>query len=251
MVTKDYRLTILLAAVFVAISGFALSVRAASTVEFPQDELAAESVYPVFDQPTTVKNRSVNYMGRFEVGLQLGYNLMEPFYNPLSFGGTATYHLDEVHAINLYGTVFVPGLSDNGENLNRIPIGSGTVAAANLQFAPSPKLVGLASYQYNAYYGKISLGKDVIMNLGLYGLGGLGMIGVGDSNLFAANVGVGQRFHFTPNVAFRFDLRVVVFQGPDVLSRKLASETREVSASEFDHKLSFMNLLSFGGVYLF
>lgn len=66
----------------------------AEVIQFPTEELATESVMPVFDQPAVVRNRVVELAKRFEVGILMGYALTEPFYNPLQLGATFTYHIN-------------------------------------------------------------------------------------------------------------------------------------------------------------
>lgn len=220
---------------------------AAEAIQFPNEELASESVLPVFDQPVSVKNQNVVTKRRFEIGPLGGYSLMEPFYNPMSVGLSASYHFDEVSAVNLMGSYFFQGLSNNGSNLNPVP---GTTNYVNLQYAPAPKYLVLVDYQYTGFYGKISIAKDFIMNLSLYGLAGAGMIGVGDAYNPAINVGIGQKFYFTPNFALRFDFRFLAYQGPDVLSKNLSGASSQVAAAQFSQTTNYISLLSFGAVFL-
>ncbi len=51
----------------------------AEEVEFPEEELARESVLPVFESRRDVLNRWVNTAERFEVGLGAGLMIDEPF----------------------------------------------------------------------------------------------------------------------------------------------------------------------------
>lgn len=221
----------------------------AATIEFPESELAAESVLPVFDHPESVKSRNVKTAHRLELGGFMGYALTEAFYNPLSYGMNATYHFNEVQAINIVGSMNVTGLNDYGNQLNPVPRSS-PPENLNVQYAPAPKYLLLANYQHTAFYGKISVSKDYVMNLSLYGFGGAGMIGLGDTSAPVGNFGIGQKFYFTPSLAFRADLRFLVYQGPDPLSRRLSAVTSEQPASSFDQKLNFNGQLSFGAVYL-
>jgi hypothetical protein len=82
------------------------SVAHTEVIEFPEDELATESVLPVFDQPVGVKNRSVNTAHRFELGVEAGYDMTEPFFSPYTIGGSATYHFNEESGLNILGTYF-------------------------------------------------------------------------------------------------------------------------------------------------
>jgi outer membrane beta-barrel protein len=225
---------------------------AADSIEFPDDELASESVLPVFDRSESVKNRAVRSAGRFEFGPTGSYSLLEPLFNPMSFGATATYHFSETNGINFFGTYFMKGLSDNGNNLNPVPgrTGSPSELNFNAQYAPAPKYLGLVNYQFTPFYGKISLTKDYIMNLALYGFVGGGMMGVGDSAAPVGNFGIGQKLYFSRNFALRMDLRFLGYSGPDVVSRNLAAEKAEVSAEKFEKKLIFSSLVSVGAVFL-
>lgn len=222
----------------------------AETIQFPTDELATESVLPIFDQPTSVKNKVVPLSKRVELGVLFGYALTEPFYNPYQYGGEISYHFDEENGLNLYGSIFMEGLSNEASQLNPIP-GLSPPVNANLQYGPAPKYLGIASWQYSAYYGKLSLTKDYVMNLHLYGLAGLGMIGLGDASKPVIAVGLGQKFYFDPSWAFRFDLRLLAYQGPDPVSIRLDNKSGPQPASAFDEKTFFEGLLNVGVSYMF
>ncbi len=220
----------------------------AETIQFPSEELATESVLPVFDQPTSVKNRTVSLAKRIEVGALMGYALTEPFYNPFQIGGTLSYHLNEDHGINIYGVTFLQGLSNEAAQLNPIPGSAGI--NGNLQYGPAPKYLFIGSWQYSAYYGKLSFTKDYVMNLHLYGLAGIGMYGLGDASKPVLTVGLGQKFHFTPSLSFRFDLRLLTYMGPDPVSIRLDNKTTVQPSSAFAEKLFFEGLLNFGISYM-
>ena len=71
--------------------------QSSSEVEVPDDELAKESVYPVFDQPISVKNRNVSTVKRFDIGIFGGLALTEPIFNTVKFGLAGNYHLSDDH----------------------------------------------------------------------------------------------------------------------------------------------------------
>jgi hypothetical protein len=71
----------------------------AEVIEFSEDELARESVLPVFDQPEAVKRRYVPFDGRFEVGAFVGATLNDPFFNTYPFGLELKYHLSNFQPI--------------------------------------------------------------------------------------------------------------------------------------------------------
>lgn len=240
---------------FCLVAGLAISaVGQAEVIQFPTEELATESVLPVFDQPDVVRNRVVGLAKRFEVGLLMGYALTEPFYNPLQLGGTFSYHINEAHGINIFGATFLEGLSGEAAQLNPIPNSGPPPIYANLQDGPSPKYLVIGSWQYSAYYGKLSFTKDYVMNLHLYGLAGIGMYGLGDASKPVVSVGLGQKFHFTPSLSLRFDLRLLTYMGPDPTSglKELSrpGRTTPVPTSAFADKLMLEGLLNVGFSYM-
>ena len=224
--------------------------RAAEVIQFPDEELASESVLPVFDQPDSVRNRNVLMAKRTEIGVVGGLSLLEPFFNPYSLGLTGSYHFNEERGIEVLGLYYMQGLSNNAQGLNPIP-GTSPAENANLQYAPAPKYLLAANYQHTGFYGKVSLAKDFVMHLNIYGLFGAGVIGVGDSTNPLLNAGIGQKMYFSPNFALRVDFRFLVYQGPDVLSKKLNTATSERPASEFGQKINYASLLSAGVVFFF
>jgi outer membrane beta-barrel protein len=233
---------------FVALLGVGQIAKAETEViEFPREELANESVVPVFDETQSVKARNVTTSHRLELGLFGGYALTEPFFNPYSVGLSGTYHLTEEHGINLTAFFMQSGTSSYADALNPVP---GTTANANLQYAPAPKYLFMGSYQFTGFYGKLSLTKSTVMNLNLYGLAGVGLYEIGDSSCPAVSVGLGQKFYFNNQFALRLDLRLIAYNGPDVLSKNLQNATGTASSSEFSNKLQFSTLLTLGGVYL-
>ena len=59
----------------------------------------------------------------------------------------------------------------------------------------------------------ISVFKDFVMNLSLYGLVGVGTIAIGDTMAPALNLGIGQKFYFGKRWGFRVDLGLLAYEG--------------------------------------
>lgn len=219
----------------------------AETVEFPDEELATETVVPVFEKVRSVLNRNVQTEKRFEFGGGMGMALNEPFYNPMNFSGTATYHLTDQHAFNVAATFFMSGLTEYGRQLKAGEGLTGKVFDASK--APAPKWMVLGHYQFTAYYGKISFSRQTVMNLSLFGLAGIGVLQTGGLSNIALDLGFGQNFYFTPRLAARFDLKLLMYNGPDATSREL-NTTDNPSEDAFTKELQFKTYLSLGLVYL-
>ena len=227
-----------------------LKATAAQNIEFPEEELATESVLPIFDQPVSVKNRAVTMTGKFEGEILGGYSLTEAFFNPVSFGASVTYHLSETSGINIFGLYYVGGLSDKGQALNG-HVEKSTINA-NLQYGPQNKYLLLGNYEFSAYYGKISISKDYVMNLHLYGLAGLGGLAIGDGTVPVVSLGIGQKFYLNKSLALRADLRFLFYEGPNIGSTRLdlPSIKGVQSNSYFSNKFFADGLMTVGVDYL-
>jgi outer membrane beta-barrel protein len=235
----------------VSLSAFFLlsaSLGFADPIEFPEEELATETVLPVFENQRGVLNRNVITEGRFELGGGAGLALNEPFYNPLNLHLQATYHFSELHAVNFYGFFFMSGLSQYGEQLKTADNLGNPFDAGE---APAPQSLLLANYQVQAFYGKISLAKKSVMNLALVGLVGAGMMGYDSGGQVPAlNAGFAQKFYFSKSIALRFDFRLVAFQGPDPTSQDLIPGGDAPDPGDFNDELFFNTYLSAGLVFL-
>jgi outer membrane beta-barrel protein len=231
--------------------GFYLGPLYADVVEFPEEEIATETVLPVFDRVEAVKNRNIVLRNHFEVGIGGGLSLNEAFYNPLTFNVDLTYHLTEVHAVNLVGLFRMDGLNGYGTDLRS---GKGlTGDSFDASLAPHPKYMLLGNYQFTAYYGKISITKSEVMNLTLFGDAGLGYIGMNGLNSIALSAGVGQNFYFTKRLSLRLDLRLLMYKAPDPTSlgpNSLQTGSVAPSPGSFSQILTFGTLLTGSVAYL-
>lgn len=203
---------------FSAQSSFA----ATDKIEVPEDELATETVLPVFQKKNMVLNRHVTQENKIELGVGVGMNLNEPFYNQTNAIVLGTYYFTNIHAVNIAGTYYAQGLSNYGQQLKS---GEGLPGGAAQGFdaskAPSPQYSVLVNYQYTAYYGKISLTKQSVMNLSLFGYVGGGAFSTSSKTVPALDIGLGQNFYFSPSWGMRFDLKMVAYKGPDATSVSL------------------------------
>lgn len=221
---------------------------AAETIELPEDELATESVLPVFDKTVAVRNRLVETAKRFEIGGGLGFNLIEGIYTNTTFKGNIGYHFDEEKAFNLSFLTGSSTLSSTGEDLKA---GKGIATTFDATLAPTPDYFITANYQFTAYYGKVSVSKNSAMNLALYGLAGGGFVSWSDGEISPMlNVGVGQKFYFTPQLALRADLEMKIYQGPDITTQPLTTGSGKKDSGDFSDTTYFRPFLTVGLVYL-
>lgn len=196
----------------------------AEDIEVPEEELARETTLPVFNKRRIVLNKNVITAQKFEVGAGAGVEMNEPFYNTTMFGAQGTYNFNDVSAVNVQGLFWTGGLSSYG---NQLKTANGTAGQPKFREsfdaskAPHPTYALIANYEYIAYYGKISLTKQAVMNLNTFALAGLGYLNLNPLNTVALNLGIGQNFFLTNSIGLRWDLRMLIFQGPDPTSQQL------------------------------
>lgn len=191
-------------------------------ISFPDEELATETVLPTFEDRIAVKNRKVNHKGKFEFNLMAGMVASEPIYNPLTYGLSLAYHFDNTRALHVMGVLYADGLSDSGKSLKAGDVFNDDGTTTDISFdalrAPHKEYMVAAHYQYTAYYGKISITRDGIMNLTLSGLVGLGAYSMNGLIAPAFNLGISQRLYFGSRVALRFDILLSAYRGPVITS---------------------------------
>ena len=229
---------------------FTYSFSFAEVIEFPDEDLATETVLPVFENKVAVKNRLIELEGRFEAGFQLGATLNEAFYKSEVVGINLGYHLDELHGIGFYYLTWSGELSSYGEQLGVNPPVA-IDSPIDFSKAPAAESLYVFNWEYNAFYGKISLSKQTVLNLHVFSSLGLGQIKFGDQSNVAFNAGIGQRLYFSENWALRLDFNLLFYSGPDPTSRgTLSPSGPSYDASDFSSKQYFNQSLTVGLVGL-
>ncbi len=226
----------------------------AEDIEVPEEELARETTLPVFNKRRAVLNRNVLTSERIEVAFGGGMEVNEPYYNDYMGELQGTYNFNETQALNVLGLFWMPGLSTYGNQLKAgrrsTPAQSNDFAPFDASKAPHPQWGLFANYEYIAYYGKISVAKQSVMNLNLFGIAGLGYINMGAVSTFGLNLGLGQNFFFTKNFGFRFDIRWLIFQGPNPASLALDPAQAAPASSQFGNRIFYNTQLGLSLVYI-
>lgn len=181
--------------------------QAAEEVEVPQDELAKESVLPVFDNVVSVKNRNVTTQGRIDVGIFGGLALTEPIANTTKVGLELNYHMNENHSLGAMFSVNSTGLSKDAQGLKND-------FGLDFNRAPKPQSTMMLDYNYSPFYGKMSVTKDGVMNTTIYGSGAVGIVKYEHKSFPAIAIGIGERFYFNRNLSLKVDLRIFAHQAP-------------------------------------
>lgn len=211
---------------FLIVLPFLVSVSVfAEKIELPEEELARESVLPVFEKTTAVLNRAVETKKRFQLGLSGGLEINEPFYSDYIYGLMGAYHFTEVHGMNVQFQMWNPGLSSYGEQIK-------TEENLDPSLAPQPRWSVAGNYEFIAYYGKISLSKQTVMNLNLFANIGAMYVNIEDRSTIGLNLGLGQTFFMSKSAGIRLDLKTLIFKAPNPASVAAGSNPTASSFSE-------------------
>ncbi len=240
----------LLVSALVLIIG-AHAAQAAEVVELPSEELAKESVTPVFDKNESVKNRIVKTEGAWDLGLVGGLAMTEPIFNVSKVGFNVYYHPSEYYSIGLLFFQNSSGLSSNAQSLSE-------EFGVDFARASKPEYQAFLDYNLKMFYGKMSVTKWVNFNTQLMATAGVGGIKYTHKMYPAFALGLANKFYFTPAWAFRFDLRLVMNNAPiPIKSNENGTESGSYGPdkvpeySEFKERVHYSTNLEFGLSYLF
>lgn len=216
-----------------------------SVIHLPQEELAKESVLPVFNRPVSVKNRKVVTDGRVDIGLGYGLALSEPIYDVSRYGLSMYYHTSENHGFGLVFTKSSNSVSTYAKQLRE---------KYNLDFtrAPSPDQTYLLDWNWKMFYGKMSVTKLSNLNFHLYTTFAGGMTKFVHKSYPTVAAGVGQKFYFGSSFALRFDLRLFMNQAPIPFKVGAIQVTDPVPTYEsFAERMTYTTVLDAGISWLF
>lgn len=220
---------------FAAFFGFFNSWAVAAPIELPDEELARDSVLPVFEKTTAVLNRNVETKKRLQLGVGGGMEINEPFYSDLTYGLMGAYHFDNIHGVNVQFQMWNEGLSSYGKQLL-------SEEGHDASKASHPKWAVMGNYEFVAYYGKISLTKKAVMNLNLFGNAGLMFMNLDDRSTVGLNLGIGQTFFINKHMGIRVDLKMVIYQGPNAATVDFGSNPNPAK-NDFKEDLHINNQL--------
>ena len=240
---KSILITLLL---FISIILVSFESKSAEEINVPTDELARDSVYPVFDDRISVKNRNVQDAETFDIGLFGGLAITEPVYNASKLGFSFNYHINEFHSI---GLVF----AQNTVGLSKDAIGIKDDFGLDFNRAPYPVNSVYADYNYKLYYGKLSVTKNGVINTSIYGSASVGMVKYIHKSYPAIAFGVGERFYLTNHFAIKADLKIFAHTAPIPFKSDALREGIDPipTYESFSERMSFTTNLEFGINYLF
>ena len=232
---------------FISFLPFSSYAKKKEKVEFSVEELERESVLPLFYSREVVKNRIIKKKRRLDFHLGGGWNTSEGLYQPLSVNGNATFNLTESHGLNLFGAFIFEGLSSTGK---QIQFGDSGSEPLDFSKVPYPKWIVWLNYQLTTHYGKISLTKNMIMNLSIHVLGGAGGVFLNDEAFKPGfDLGFGQTIYLSRRLSLRFDFLFFFYKGPDLTSEpegEVNSDLRFIPHTKYKQVSFYNTYLSVG-----
>ncbi len=215
-------------------------------VHFPDEELASEYVFPIFDNPQAVLDRNVSLTKRFEWMVMAGLRIDEPLYHSLGLSSSVAFYWNEFSGIGVSGLFFMPGLSPTGKKLQATGIEvkkktthketqeivtTSKVIFFDALLAPRPLFGAFANYYFSPLYGKISVTKTIVFNFSLYSFFGLGMIAFRHNSEMVMNpaghLGIGQKIYFNRWVGFNVGIDLLSYRGPNPISKSVVRTNNE------------------------
>ncbi len=225
-------------------------------VDVPTDELVQETVYPIFDNPVSVKNRNVQDIEAIDIGIFGGLALTEPISNTSKFGFDVNYHFNNTHSLGLFYAKNSTGLSKDAQGIK-------STYGIDYGRAPAPDYLVMADYNYKAFYGKLSITSNGVINTTIYGSFAAGSIKYVHKSYPALAIGVGERFYFTNKFSLKMDLRLYAHQAPIPFKAGALCDGSNASCGNgagynpvpsydsFDERLTYTTNLEVGLNYLF
>lgn len=225
---------------------FSQNLFAKDYIDLPEEELARESVTPVFDENPSVKNRNIVTDQKFDLNAFYGWAMTEPINNVSKLGVTVYYNTSEENA---FGFMFAKNFSGVSSYANQLK------DQYQLDFAraPFPDSTMMVDWNRKFFYGKMSITKRTVFNLSLYTTLMGGMIKYVHKSYPGIAGGIGQKFYFTKSWALRLDLRIFMNTAPIPFlgENKLKTSSSVPSYSEFSERMTITSVIDVGVNYLF
>ncbi len=201
---------------------FYLSFLEAKEIRFPDEELAPESVFPVFENNKKVTmNRRVQLKNKLGISGSFLGRMDEPFLHAFTFSGAVEFFFNETHGVRISSLYFWPGLSHIGLAISE-------TKKLKTVFDPGkvhhPQFGFFLSYVLAPLYGKISLATNVVTNLNLSIYFGLGALALDlDYNryqsdvrwTYAALVGFNQKVFIGRRFYLHGSLNFLIYHAPN------------------------------------
>lgn len=214
-------------------------------ISLPENELPSESVIAKLDNRIVVLNRTIKKDGRFSVGLGYGNLLDEMFYNGQLLSLDLRYNNSEMGAWGLRYDTWTGGATSYADTF--------AADVSKLQFAaaPSRQSGAFITRAFDLYYGKVSMGKDVVTPMHISLLAMLGAQNYGSDWLPATQGGGQIRMYVQGGFAIDLQYLFSIYQKVDPTSTNVRKDNGTPLVSSFGKRYTFGQIFQVGISYLF
>lgn len=202
------------------------------------DELPSESVTPNTDNSSSVLNKKVKFTKRFQLDVNTGSVLDEAIVNANYFLIRGSYFTNEEYSFGVGLRTRFGGRTTYSDQLY--------AGSAQLDFdrAPAPTSAHFVSFGYGFYYGKISLGKNMVIPASTKLESDFGLQTFGSTSKPFLQTAVNQSFFANKHLALGFSIGLSLAQVADPTSVNVRSTQPIPSESSFSNKIQFNQFMS-------
>lgn len=217
----------------------------AAVITLPENELPSESVIPKLDNRTVVLKRTIQKTNRLSAGISIGSLLDEMFYNGQLMSIDVRYNTGEMSAWGLRWDQWAGGPTSYTETF------ANSTGELQFQTAPARQSGFFLTRTFDLYYGKISMGKEVVTPMHFSWLAMVGAQNYEMAWLPAVQGGGQLRVYFTKEMAFDLQYIFSAYQKVDPTSTSVRKADGTPPQTAFTRKLSFGQIVQVGFSYLF
>lgn len=202
------------------------------------DELPSESVTPNTDNSSSVLNKKVKFTKRFQLDVNTGSVLDEAIVNSNYFLVRGSYFTNEEYSFGVGLRTRFGGRTTYSDQLY--------AGSAQLDFdrAPAPTSAHFVSFGYGFYYGKISLGKNMVIPASTKLESDFGLQTFGSTSKPFLQTAVNQSFFANKHLALGFSIGLSLAQVADPTSVNVRSTQPIPTESSFSNKIQFNQFMS-------
>lgn len=215
-----------------------------ANITLPENELPSETVIPKTDTKLVVLNRTVQKAKRASIGVSAGALLDEIFYNSQVLTIDARYNFDESGAWGFRWDQWMGNATSYTETF------ASHSARLNFSAAPPRKSGAFVLRSWDSYYGKVSMGKDVITPMSFSWLVLAGAQNWETTWLPAVQAGAQLKLYFTKKNSIDLGYLFSFYQKLDPSSVRVRDNATP-GADSFEKKLNFGQTVQLGITQVF
>lgn len=201
------------------------------------EELPSESVTPNTDNTSSILNKKIRFSKRFQLDVYTGTILDEAIVNASYFMLRGSYYISEEYSFGLGLRSRFGGHTTYSDQLF-------TGSTLDFDRAPSPSSSHFVSFGYNFYYGKISLGKNMVIPASTRLESDFGLQTFGSTSKPFLQTAVNQSFFMNNHLSVGLSIGLSLAQVADPTSVNVRLSQPVPSEGSFSNKMQFNQFLS-------